>query len=112
MEIKKFDKSKDETFQIICNIRLFYNTYLTDNYKEEFLDKLNENPILHVILDDEFSYDSIKNFYNWKEYFMYQSTNKSKKLTLVKKKDVLRTLKNIRASIINDTLINQKHKLN
>lgn len=112
MEIKKFDKSKDQTFQILCDIRLLFNTYLTDDYKKTFLDKLNGNPILNIIQDEEFEYNSITNFYQWKDYFLYKPSNNSKELILIKKKDVLRVLKNTRASIINDTLTNQKHKLN
>lgn len=112
METKEFDKSKRETYKILCNIRLLYNTYLTESFKDTFLSKLNGNPIINVILDEEFDEGKIMNFYKWKDYFLYKPSNNSKELILIKKKDVLRVLKNIRASIINDTLLNQKHKLN
>lgn len=112
METKEFDKSKGETYKILCNIRLLYNTYLTDSFKDTFLSKLNGNPIINVILDEEFDEEKIMNFYKWKDYFLYKASNNSKELILIKKKDVLRVLKNTRASIINDTLLNQKHKLN
>lgn len=109
--MKISEVTKKDIINILNHVILFFKT-LSQEWKEKFLDSLNKNPLKNVIQEDRITSNHIYNFNRWERYFAFHNQANKKKVVLIQKAHVLKILENMRKTIINDMVTNQKFKLN
>lgn len=102
---------RQKTFQKISNVKILFIT-LSDRWKKEFIESLNKNPLRIVIESKEFELENITNYYQYKDYFIYQENKQSHQLHFIGKNQVDKFTNNMKKTIINDMKSTNKNKQN
>ncbi|MFP8488488.1 hypothetical protein ACKGJO_05250 [Gracilimonas sp. Q87] len=96
--------SLEDCFLLIWEIQVLFEGLEHPSQSQLFV-SLNRNPVRRIIKYPPLSPTEIKNYPDYENYFLYQPIKDDDRIYYIRKNDLFKVKKNLRALVINEWMI-------